>query len=318
MDWFSSQGLEVMGATAGQTRFKLMPQNESNIDPIRSFALSSIEKNFRGLLLTLWDDDSPHFELYKRGIAAFAEYAWAGDTRSKADFKNAYRHRRFGYSAGSDEFAFIDDLEKPVTLWNNLLVREGTTRNHFAQLDRASEDGIIDLPDPNNKGEWTKTHSGRLNEARALLDQAKMVETGIQDLQKIALRNSYTLDVYEQVSKLVQFSFEALLAIENFDIASSKDEEKNALDEISMLQNKYESMRAELEGVYSKTRVLTKSDDYILDQDHHIHLANQSTSFDWQFYAEMKFLDKVRSHFDETILREESEVLERIPSEDTP
>jgi hypothetical protein len=37
MEWFTENGFQVMGATAGQTRWKLMPQNESNFDNIRHF-----------------------------------------------------------------------------------------------------------------------------------------------------------------------------------------------------------------------------------------------------------------------------------------
>ena len=73
-----------MGATAGQTRWVLMPQDYSNIESIKSFSLTSVEKELDGLLLTLWDDDSPHFELYKRGIYAFAEYTWGGNTLFKS------------------------------------------------------------------------------------------------------------------------------------------------------------------------------------------------------------------------------------------
>jgi hypothetical protein len=79
MNWYIKNGLNVMGATAGQTRWTLMPQNQSNISQIKSFAVNSIDKNLEGLLLTLWDDDSPHFELYKRGIAAFGQFAWSGN-----------------------------------------------------------------------------------------------------------------------------------------------------------------------------------------------------------------------------------------------
>lgn len=79
MEWFRSNGFQVMGATAGQTRWVLMPQSESNMDNIKSFAINSIKSNLVGLLLTLWDDDSPHFELYYRGIIAFAEYTWSGE-----------------------------------------------------------------------------------------------------------------------------------------------------------------------------------------------------------------------------------------------
>ena len=312
MDWFSSQGFEVMGATAGQTRFKLMPQNESNIDPIRSFALSSIEKNFRGLLLTLWDDDSPHFELYKRGIAAFAEYSWAGDTRSKEEFKQAFRHRHFGPSVASNEFAFIDDLEEPVTHWNNLLVKEGTTRNHLVQLSNKSEDGIIEMPDLNQKGLWSEKHADRIAKTRSLLEQAQESQSRIQELMQKGLRNNYGLEVYEQVTKLVQFSYQSFLSLAAYDSATSEEEEKKALENLDVLQEKYEEMRIGLEAVYSKTRVLVKPDDYILDQDHHVHLANQSTSFDWQFNAEMKFLEKVQAHFDQTTIKDDSEVLDKI------
>ena len=114
MDWYTENGLNVMGATAGQTRWTLMPQNQSNISQIKSFAVNSIEKKLEGLLLTLWDDDSPHFELYKRGIAAFGQFAWSGDKESIDEFKTIYRHRTYGSKFSNNEFAFIDKLENPV------------------------------------------------------------------------------------------------------------------------------------------------------------------------------------------------------------
>ena len=64
----------------------LMPQQRGNLKQIRDFAVSSIESGLDGLLLTLWDDDSPHFELYKRGIMGFANDTWSGDKISKDEF----------------------------------------------------------------------------------------------------------------------------------------------------------------------------------------------------------------------------------------
>ncbi len=52
MQWFRNHGMQVMGATAGQTRWVLMPQEESNINNIKSFAVSSIDNGLNGLLLT--------------------------------------------------------------------------------------------------------------------------------------------------------------------------------------------------------------------------------------------------------------------------
>jgi hypothetical protein len=121
MEWFRSHDLAVMGATAGQTRWTLMPQEESNMKAIKTFAVNSIESGTNGLLLTLWGDDSPHFELYKRGIVAFSEYTWSGDKRSKAEIKSAYRQREFSKMLADSSYSFIDDLEKPVAFWKNAL-----------------------------------------------------------------------------------------------------------------------------------------------------------------------------------------------------
>ena len=54
-----------------------------------------------------------------------------------------------------------------------------------------------------------------------------------------------------------------------------------------------QALRKQLEKIYGETRILTKPEDYILDQDHHSHLANQTISFDWQFMAEILFLEKI-------------------------
>lgn len=300
MDWFVKNDFEVMGATAGQTRWPLMPLREGNIDQIRSFALSSAERNFRGLLLTLWDDDSPHFELYKRGIAAFAEYTWAGAHRSKDDFKATYRHRTYGAAFAPNEFAFIDDLDAPVGAWVNVLLNEGVHRNSLMKSTAPIAEKVIDLPDPNRKGEWSRYYAKRLNvakENRAHLNQVAMT---LAALQKKTAKNQYSLDIYEQVIALAQFSFNTLLLMEAYDRASTSEDTAKALEAIYLLPQNFENMRKTFEAVYSKTRILNKPKAYILDQDHHNHPANQTINFDWQFYAEMLFLEKVNQQFKPT------------------
>ena len=130
MEWFRSYGLQVMGATAGQTRWFLMPQGESTITSIKTFALGSIIKGLNGLLLTLWDDDSPHFELSSRGILTFSEYAWTGNKRSKEDIKKVYRHREFSNLLAKEEYSFIDNLEKSTAFYKNALIN-GNKRNYL-------------------------------------------------------------------------------------------------------------------------------------------------------------------------------------------
>lgn len=77
------------------------------------------------------------------------------------------------------------------------------------------------------------------------------------------------------------------------------------------LQSEFGSLRKELEQVYGKTRILSKPDNYILDQDHHVHLANQSINFDWQFYAEMLFFKKLNQELEKEIYMENADPLKK-------
>lgn len=292
MEWFRGNGLQVMGATAGQTRWVLMPQAESNMDNIKSFALSSIDKGLNGLLLTLWDDDSPHFELYMRGIIAFAEYTWAGEKRPKEELKAAYRHREFSHKVSGPEYAFIDQLESPVAFWKNALLN-GNSRNYLMKNENAIEESVIELPQMDNKGEWTKKNKDRLAAAEKALVACDSVAARITKMKSLAQRNKYNLEVYEQVNELVKYSCSALIALRTLDQSKDEEQQKVALLSVAKLNDQFQSLRGKFESVYGKTRILTKPDDYILDQDHHVHLANQSKSFDWQFYAEMLFLEKL-------------------------
>ncbi len=294
MEWFRKNGMQVMGATAGQTRWVLMPQNESNIDNIKSFAVSSINNGLNGLLLTLWDDDSPHFELYTRGIIAFAEYTWAGEKRTKRDIKAAYRQREFSNTLAGTEYCFIDQLEKPVAFWKNALLK-GDNRNHLQKLNNPIDEAIIDLPDKNKKGEWSTHYANRLEQAAIVLEKCDSIAAKITTMKSLAIRNIYTLEVYEQVNELVRFTPKALLALKDYDEAQNEHEESDAIKRIRQLPEEFKVLRKQFELIYGKTRMLTKPEDYILDQDHHSHLANQTISFDWQFFAEILFLEKIEN-----------------------
>ncbi len=297
MDWFSSNGFRVMGATAGQTRWTLMPQRESNIDQIRIFAEQSINRNYNGLLLTLWDDDSPHFELYKRGISAFAEYSWGGLKRTKKEFKEVYRHRKFGSEFKGEQYAFIDVLDEPVALWTNLFVEAGNHRNALIHKENPIEEQLIDLPDFNKKGDWTKKYSARLEQLEAQKNQLEQAKKTLFKIQNQDAKSEYNLAVYNEVIQLVEYNFELMSQLKAFDTATTPKAEKKALDAIMTTGQTFSSVRAQMETVYSQTRVLNKPEGYLLDQDHHNHPANQTVNFDWQFIGEILMLQKIETHF---------------------
>ena len=297
MDWFSSNGFRVMGATAGQTRWTLMPQRESNIDQIRIFAEQSINRNYNGLLLTLWDDDSPHFELYKRGVSAFVEYSWGGPKRTKEEFKAVYRHRKFGSEFKGEQYAFIDALDEPVALWTNLFVEAGNHRNALIHKENPIEEQLIDLPDFNKKGDWTKKYSARLEQLEAQKNQLEQAKKTLFKIQNQDAKSEYNLAVYNEVIQLVKYNFELMSQLKAFDTATTPEAEKKALDAIMTTGQTFSSVRAQMETVYSQTRVLKKPEGYILDQDHHNHPANQTVNFDWQFIGEILMLQKIQTHF---------------------
>lgn len=297
MDWFSSNGFRVMGATAGQTRWTLMPQRESNIDQIRIFAEQSINRNYNGLLLTLWDDDSPHFELYKRGISAFAEYSWGGLKRTKEEFKAVYRHRKFGSEFKGEQYAFIDALDEPVALWTNLFVEVGNHRNALIHKENPIEEQLIGLPDLNKKGDWTKKYSARLEQLEAQKNQLEQAKKTLFKIQNQDAKSEYNLAVYNEVIQLVEYNFELMSQLKAFDTATTTEAEKKALDAIMTTGQTFSSVRAKMETVYSQTRVLNKPEGYLLDQDHHNHPANQTVNFDWQFIGEILMLQKIETHF---------------------
>ncbi|WP_026812857.1 glycoside hydrolase family 20 zincin-like fold domain-containing protein [Arenibacter certesii] len=310
MQWFTDHGMEVMGATAGQTRWVLMPQNDSNMENIRSFAVSSIESGSKGLLLTLWDDDSPHFELYMRGILAFAEYSWTGDKRSNEEIKMAFRQREYGFPLAAIENAFISDLEGPVAFWKNALLK-GNKRNYLKSMEQPMEDGLMDFPNINDKGAWSVANADRLEKAAQYMELTDSISKKITLARSNALRNDYNLQVYEQVNKLAQYSPKILLTLAEYDNAVSRDEIMASAAKLKELKSDFNSLRKELENVYRKTRILNKPANYILDQDHHVHLANQSLNFDWQFYAEMLFFKQLDKGLEKEMYLENTDPLKK-------
>jgi hexosaminidase len=119
------------------------------------------------------------------------------------------------------------------------------------------------------------------------------VEETINNLLNNNSKNKYTLEIYNQVNELVKFSSSSIVALEKLDISKGLNQKKS-LEEIKSLQNKFDSLRINFENTYSKTRILDKPEDYILDQDHHSHPANQTINFDWQFLSEILFLKKIK------------------------
>jgi len=293
IQWFADNGMKVMGATAGQTRWNLLPQDQSNTNNIRDFALISIRNKADGLLLTLWDDDSPHFELYGRGIAIFAEYTWAGQKRNTEELHAAYRQRAFGPALADADMEFINQLEEPVNSWKNALLDKKKDRNRLRRLENPLEEAVIPFPKADSAGVWTQRYQEKIADAKMNRAKVDSVLELIKESKKLAVRNTYALEVYEQVAQAAQFSNRALITLAELDEPSG-EKRSQAQAKLAGMREEWTAIQSQVEAVYGKTRQLNKPAGYILDQDHHVHLANQALNFsDWQFYVEGLFLEKV-------------------------
>jgi len=142
-------------------------------------------------------------------------------------------------------------------------------------------------------GEWSKQNAELIEMAKINLTLTDSIAFKISRMKEMTERNNYSLDVYEQVNNLARFTPHILLTLNDYDNATNPAEERVAIDNLKQLSESFLELRKEVESVYGKTRILEKPEGYILDQDHHSHLANQSVNFDWQFYAEMLFLEKL-------------------------
>jgi hypothetical protein len=154
-------------------------------------------------------------------------------------------------------------------------------------------EAVIDLP--TGDGQWVIDHETLLQKSSSYLAELDSVLSTIEKTKELAVRNSYTLEVYEQAARVARFAPHALKTMQEYDEAGP-DQKAIARQNMMELRTEFAEIEADVLEVYGKTRVLDKPDNYILDQDHHVHLANQAQKFeDWQFYVEKLFLYKLDS-----------------------
>ena len=175
-----------------------------------------------------------------------------------------------------------------------MLLDNRTDRNSLRKLEDPINKAVVPFPNLDSAGAWSQKYQDKITKAEASRLQVDEVLKQIQFAKKSVLRNTHQLDVYEQVAQVAQFSNRAILALAEYDEPSG---EKRAQGQakLAAMEEEWASIQSKVEEVYGKTRQINKPVDYILDQDHHRHLANQALKFsDWQFFVEGLFLEKVK------------------------
>lgn len=295
LEWYHNKELKVMGATAasaGDSPF--MPRKNSRADYIRGFSLLAAENRLEGIFATAWDDGSPHLETVMRGLIAQGEFGWNPTARTIEDFKQAHAQREFGFRPEEDRMRFVDDMEKAVFFFDGALVTEGR-RNPAWGVGLFK---LLELPDKENPGAWSEKFGNKIAAAKEQAQLCSDIAGNIAEAKKNALRNRYTLRVYEQTNNLIAYPAKLILALHSYDVACDAAARKIAVDELLAVCRSFYSMRAALEAVYSETRFMSQPEGFMPDMNHHNHLAAKTAGSDWLFLYELPMVKSVEAWLD--------------------
>lgn len=293
IDWYKAHDLKVMGATAATSHPEiLLPRNNSNVSAIKTYSQIAGEKKIEGILCTVWDDRSPHFETIWRGIYGFALFSWNNKEQTLARSNSIFRHRFYAPELSDSANEFQSDLEKGAEFWETCLVKTAK-RSRFPDVIDP-----IDLPESSAPGKWSAAHRGLLDQARSEIERHKRIEEKIKRAKSLARRNRYALEVMDQIHKLQLYPSNLLLMLEKYDKATTtKGKNEVGKDILQYVNSGFDKMRADFEKVYSQTRFMKNPDGYKLDQIR--HLANGTNNSDWMFIFELAMNRKVSQWLNE-------------------
>jgi hypothetical protein len=291
LKWYKSHSLAVMAATSGQQIWPMMPRANSNFQPVKDFSRITADNKLNGILLTLWDDTSPHFETYWRGIYDFALFNWNYKDITKEEAHSMFRHRFFGPQLSDPYFEFEDTLEQAITFWDTALINNGSRENYPEKIN------MLDLPNPNTLGNWTKMNRERLLSAHKEIDRYNSTREKIAKALKVATRNKYALEVFKQINELQIYPAKLLVSLEKYDEAKSPADKSQAAKNVRNYADSFSDIRRKYETVMTRSRVLHNPADYLPDQNHHRHLANGTLNSDWMYVYELAFNEKIMKEF---------------------
>lgn len=295
LNWYQEKGLPVMAATAassGDSPF--MPREHTKSGYIKSFCQLTAENKLQGVLATAWDDGSPHLETVWRGLIALGEFSWNPDGREISDFIEAHGQREFGFEAGKGKMDFLQELEKSFFFFDGALVKSGR-RNPAWGVTAFT---LIDLPDKNHRGLWSEKYSDKIKRAQEEDIRYEEIKKGLAEAKAEALRNRYTLNVYEQNNNLQNFPVKLLLALYHYDQAKDDQQLKQAAMQLKDICHSLPHLQKSLEEVYSETRFMEQPEGYVEDMNHHKHLSVKSLNSDWIFLYELPMVTKILNWLD--------------------
>jgi hypothetical protein len=292
MEWYKSHHLKVMGAPAAQNMSPMLPRDNSIFTPIKHFCRLANEIKLDGLLCTTWDDSSPHFETFWRGLYYYASLSWNYQDIQPSEAQNQFRHRFYAPELSDASFEFQDQLEQALNFWDTALLNKGRRTHYFMNTE------MISLPDKNNPGEWSEKYKERIAKAKSETELYLQIKEKIEKATKLARRNFYSLALMNQINELQIYPSNLLLLLDKYDRASGEEKTK-ARKDLTAYVDSFDSIRKAYEDVFSETRFLKNPDGYILDQNLDFMLANGTNNSDWMHLFELKINGMIKQQLSE-------------------
>jgi hexosaminidase len=290
IQWYKKHHLKAMAATAGQTMWPMLPRMESNFEAIKVFSKITSEEKLSGILCTLWDDCSPHFETYWRGIHDFASLNWNYQEVKAEEAHTSFRHRFYGPTLDNTSFDFQDQLEKALPFWETALIAKGDRVNYPAKID------LITLPEASSPGAWSAKYAEKIAKAKEEVNRYYLTQKTLQQALRFGIRNRFSLELLNQLNELQVYPSKLLLALEEYDSLHSSGDKKVSEENLRQQVSEFQNTRKEFEEVFTRSRVLNNPTDYLLDQNHHAHLANGTKNSDWMYVYELAMIAKIKEN----------------------
>ena len=286
IDWYKSNHLHVMAATATQCMSAMLSRHQSNFQPIKDFCQLTAEKKLDGILCTVWDDCSVHLETVWRGLYDFALFSWNYEDIPAEKAHALFRHRFFSPFLAPAVNEFQDSLETALSFWDTALVIGGDRENYHKDFK------LLELPDISDPGSWTARNSSRLRQAALNVRRYDTIKSRISRSMQLAERNVYALSVMYRINELQVYPAKLLLLLETFDKAPAAGK-KAAAAKLLDYVNTFGDIRAQLEKVFAETRMMGNPAGYMLDSNFHEHLANGTNNTDWMYMYELPMNEKI-------------------------
>ena len=253
------------------------------------------------MLTTGWDDRSPHMETYWRGFIASAYYSWNTNGGNLSDYHRAYMQREFGPDAFYTELYV--QLRDAAYFWETSLVKKGNRMEnenalfelpgiaHWVPEDGREdekkqenfEDIVIDLPNLNQPGQWTKKYKERLKEAEQQAAIYKSTSQQLVNLYEVSTRNTYHWRLFAALNDFQITAPRLLTALKGCDV---DDESKRNIGflEVRKALAEFKTAWVNLNEVYGETRHVAYPKNYVADR--YFHFASQREDLTWLVQVE--------------------------------